>query len=147
MQLSDETPFQRLAEARDITGHVFRLRFMEEVIRVNIQPDKVAVQFQCYKLIERGNGWLVADKGIRLVVSTKTDGVWSEPDGIQVWGIDPDFVPFEIDTPQGKTPREYNEKVAREKICYRPGNGSRLGQRDSYSRNIDRQIYADAVGR
>jgi hypothetical protein len=132
------TQFQKLAECADVTGYTFKLRFMEEVNKVLITDQKVAVSFTCYELRERGNGWLVADKGVRLVVSERDElsGRWTEPKSLTVWKIDPDFVPYEVDTPRGKTPREYNERTAREIMAYRPGNGSRFGQRDSHARQL-----------
>jgi hypothetical protein len=131
------TPFQRLASAASTCGHTFRMRFLDEITNVLIEDEKVAATFTCYRVKERGTGFWVHQKGMRLVVSVKVDNTWQAPQSVTVWDTDPDFVPFEIDTHVGKTPQEFTQRRNWENEAYRWGNDSRLGQRDSYVRSLE----------
>jgi len=128
----NQSPIQTVALVRQTTGEPFYLRLGEELLASSFTPGQVMLIVQTVTIKEYAVGYRVTKQGTRLLIWTQAaDGSWS-CNKTTTW--DPDFTPYEVGTRGGKSERDYREQVRWEDDCYRPGNGSRLGQRDSADR-------------
>lgn len=126
------SPIQQIAAARKTTGKPFYLRLGEELIESNISDTSVMLMIRTVTIKEYVVGYKVTAQGTRLIIcKLETDGEWSVT---QMTNWDETFRPYEVGTRGGKSESEYREQVAWEDDCYRPGNGTRLGQRDNADR-------------
>lgn len=129
---------QQIALVRRTVHQSFFLRLGEELISSYVTDSTVIVAVKTVTIKEYSVGYKVTAEGIRLITwqlqtSGPNTGLW-ERSQMTTW--EDDFSPYEVGTLGGKTPVEARAHREWEDDCYRPGNGSRLGQRD----NADRQF-------
>lgn len=139
------SPIQSIARARKQTGLPIYLRLGEELLASNFHDDQISLMIRTVKIKDYSVGYKVTAQGTKLAIYSQVDHpaipgfkVWTE-EKMVTW--DPDFVPYEVGTLGGRSVPEYRERTAWEDDCYRPGNGTRLGQRDSADRVLQGYDY------
>lgn len=133
----------QLAAVRRVTGeHVF-LKVGEELLAAIVGDDQVMVLVKAVQLKPLARGFKVVATGTRLITFNRTDEGWTR-ETRTVWDEDFDE-PYELDSFGGPSPEEYVQRRAFEDDCYRPGNGTRLGQRDSTDRVFQGYDYSNPL--
>lgn len=123
----------RLRSVTDLTGFSLRIRPQDQVLKVSIEHDSVVVLIRRIKMKQTytETRYLSADlelSGLRLI-----SGIWISSDTTVV--PDASFVPsVTLDRGAAVSPTEARSRLLHEAACHRPGNDSRVGQRDSYAR-------------
>lgn len=130
---------QQLAEVKKAVGEPFYLRLGEELLTVHISEACVMLAVRTVRIKEYSIGYKVVAQGTRLITwELQPYGTWTRS---QMTTWDSDFKPYEVGTLGGKSIPEWRERREWEDDCYRPGNGTRLGQRDSTDRAFQGYDY------
>jgi hypothetical protein len=133
------TTIQQLAEVRRVTGQPITLRLGEELLQTSVSDQTVMLVIRTVRIQERYVGYKVTAQGTKLIIcELGSDGIWSI---VKTVAWDPDFVPYEVGTIGGKSEADYRDHVAWEDDCFRPGNRTRLGSRDSADRVLQGYDY------
>lgn len=130
---------QYQAEIKQILGQPIRLHLGEEIKAVAASADAVIIMISTTKIKEYTVGYKVEAVGTKLLTYTRVSpSEWTYEKRV-IW--DEDFVPYEVGTRGGRSVADAAEHKRWEDDCYRPGNGTRLGQRDSSDRQFQGYDY------
>jgi hypothetical protein len=128
-----------LRRVKEVIGEPVYLRLGEELLTVHISDTVVMLAIRTVEIKPYTVGYKVVKQGTKLLTWELTSDHPSIP-GFPYWKPskmvtwDPDFKPYEVGTLGGRSVEEYRARREWEDDCHRPGNGTRLGQRDSADR-------------
>lgn len=124
-QTPSQTPYQLLAEFQRVTGEQVRLKRYDSIMALEVTDSTITLLVEWHRFTEMTREDRLTAKGMRMISYG--------PKGRRVIEVDDeDFVPVVVrHWGSGKTESEWYDQRDWETICYRPGDGSRFGQRDS----------------
>lgn len=128
----------RLRAASALVGQQIRVKPHDEIVSADITPAKISVLIRRIAIREYRYQTAFDRAELWLAVWVRSDTGWRAA-GDPIVIPDPDFRPYrrqEIGEVQNR-PSEYQSRREWERMCIRPGNNSRLGQRDSFYRALD----------
>lgn len=133
--MTSPTPFQLLRTFRDLTLETVTLGRYDTVDALEVTEKSVTLLLTVTKFTERAREDVLTRQGMKMI-SHSLDGSGKRRE-IICW--DEDFVP-KVARHFGSvvTEAEWYDKRDWEALCARPGDGSRFGQRDSVSREVQR---------
>jgi hypothetical protein len=127
-------------------GRTVRLYPHDQLIRLDRTDDKITVLIRRIKAREFRYQTCFDSAELWLAQWTRTEsGYWQMCEPVTL--PDHDFQPYRLQEigEVRDTPEKYRARLEWEALCHRPGDGSRLGQRDSFYRSTDgSQGYVDA---
>lgn len=140
-QMGGQTPVEtriqmlaRVGELSALTGTRVRVTPHDEIVKIAVGPDACSLLVRKYRVREYRYQTCFDAASLVLRVWKRGDTGWVEAEPLVI--PDTDFQPYrrqELGEVRNR-PEEYRERLQWEASCARPGNGTRLGQRDSFHR-------------
>lgn len=129
-----DTKYQTLARVAELTGQKLHLKPWEELVGVKVEENRVTVSLVTHQVTELVREVRLTGRGRRLISWSWSESGQMSREEFTIW--DENFVPEVHKNFPGRTQQEERQRALWEKDCYRPGNGGRFGQRDSFDRAV-----------
>ncbi len=130
--------YLQVVEIERATGKSLHFREQDELVEVEDDEESITVLLRRVKVRDYTYRIYYESAKLHLVRFCRNeDGEWELDSEMEI--PDPDFKPYVCHkTGRIETVEDSYERWEQEKICYRPGNKTRLGGRDSYKRECQR---------